>query len=312
MSNVRIGLPYEACALIRQGRGARRASEELAGKRVVIKLGGSTLASQRPILEVCLWLQTCGAQLVLVHGGGAAINAWLEKMHLPVEFKNGQRVTDGATLEIVRMVLCGQVNQGLVSLAAQMGAKAVGLCGTDGQMIQAHILDQALGFVGAIDAVSPALLDLLLREGYVPILAPFGQGPWGTILNINADHMAAAVAKAIDAEMLIFLSDVAGIHHANGSAIAHLSEHEASTLLQEQAISGGMIPKVEAALRAVQTIPFVQIIDGARPQALLQAALWQEGGTRFLRQDDAPDTRGISHVKEQKGDDPGFVRHTDH
>ena len=300
MSNERIGLQHEAIALIRQVIGTQRASEQLAGKRLVIKVGGSTLASQRPILEGCLWLQALGAQLVLVHGGGSSINAMLSRLHLPVQFKDGRRLTDAATLEIVRMVLCGQVNQGLVSLASSLGGKAVGLSGTDGQMIQACLIDPTLGFVGEIDAVSPDLLLALLEHGYLPIIAPFGHGQDGMILNINADAVATALAQAIHAEMLLFLSDVAGLKRPDGSVIASLSASEASQLIQERVIVSGMIPKVEAALRAVQTIPVVQVIDGARPQALLQAALWHEGGTRFLSQDDSPDTKCVSHAKEQQ------------
>jgi acetylglutamate kinase len=273
-------------------------AEQIAGKRLVIKLGGSILAHQRPIVEACHWLHALGASLVLVHGGGPSINAWLEKMHLPAQFHNGLRVTDAATLEMVRMVLCGQVNQGLVSMAAHMGVNVVGLCGTDGHMVQAHMADPALGFVGEIDTVSPDLLFLLLRQGYMPIIAPLGQGPGGMICNINADQVAAAIARAIHAEMLIFLGDVAGICRRNGSFIACLSEREARQLLQERAISGGMIPKVVAALHAAQVVPCVQIVDGATPQNLLHAVLWQEGGTRLLYQEESPGTRDIPHASE--------------
>src|SRR5581483_7178858 len=129
----------------------------LKGKILVIKLGGSTLENQRMILQDIIWLRALGANPVLVHGGGPYINEWLSRLNIPAVFKNGLRVTDARTLEIVRMVLCGQVNPGLVSMAAQMGGKVAGLCGIDGNLIQAHIADAELGFVGEIDTVNPEI-----------------------------------------------------------------------------------------------------------------------------------------------------------
>src|SRR5579884_2197909 len=128
----------------------------LKGKTLVIKLGGSTLEHQRDVLQDIIWLRALGANPVLVHGGGPYINEWLDKLNVPTSFMNGLRVTDALTLEIVRMVLLGQVNQSLVLMASQLGGKAVGLSGTDGNMVRAHIADERLGFVGEIDAVDPA------------------------------------------------------------------------------------------------------------------------------------------------------------
>src|SRR5215469_4111900 len=176
----------------------------LKNKTLVIKLGGSTLENQRMILQDIIWLRTLGANPVLVHGGGPYINQWLKKLDIPAQFKNGLRVTDAATLEIVRMVLCGQVNQGLVAMASQMGGKVIGLCGTDGNMVQAHIADPELGFVGEIDTVNPELVQLLTAQEYIPIIAPVGQGVDGSCLNINADLVAAHLAGALNAEKLIF------------------------------------------------------------------------------------------------------------
>lgn len=257
----------------------------LKGKTLVIKLGGSTLENQRVILQDIIWLHTLGAHPILVHGGGPYINEWLSKMNIPAAFKNGLRITDARTLEIVRMVLCGQVNTGLVSMAAHMGGKVVGLCGIDGNMIQAHIADPELGFVGEIDAVHPEIVQTLVEQGYIPIIAPLGQGTNGSSLNINADLVAAHLAGALDAEKLIFLSNVAGIRRADGSLISELSEPDARQLIHDGVISGGMIPKVSACLDALVAVPRVHIIDGGEAHVLLRELFTDEGvGTMIVRQ----------------------------
>src|SRR5579883_1963579 len=205
----------------------------LKGKTLVIKLGGSTLEHQRVVLQDIIWLRALGAYPVLVHGGGPYINAWLEKLNIPSIFRNGLRVTDERTLEVVRMVLLGQVNQGLVLMASQLGGKAVGLCGTDGGMIRAHVADEQLGFVGEIDIVDPAPVQAIIDQGFIPVVAPLGEGPDGTCLNINADLVASHLAGALDAEKLIFLSNVAGICRSDGSLISELSETEARQLIHD-------------------------------------------------------------------------------
>lgn len=257
----------------------------LKGKTLVIKLGGSTLENQRVILQDIIWLRALGARPILVHGGGPYINEWLTKMNIPAIFKDGLRVTDAPTLEIVRMVLCGKVNPGLVSMAAQMGGKVAGLSGIDGNLIQAHIAHPELGFVGEIDTVNPEIVLALLEQGYIPIIAPLGQGPNGTSLNINADLVAAHLAGALDAEKLIFLSNVAGIRGGDGSLISELSEPEARQLIHDGVISGGMIPKVSACLDALVAVPRVHIIDGGEPHVLLRELFTDEGvGTMIVRQ----------------------------
>src|SRR5450631_4419750 len=174
--------------------------EYLKGKTLVIKLGGSTLEHQRGVLQDIVWLHMLGAKPVLVHGGGPYINEWLTKLQLPTRFENGLRVTDAATLEVVRMVLRGQVNQELVLMASQMGGKAIGLSGTVGGMVRAHIANERLGFVGEIDSVDASAVQVLIDQGYLPIIAPLGEGPNGTCLNINADLVASHLAGALDAE----------------------------------------------------------------------------------------------------------------
>jgi acetylglutamate kinase len=256
----------------------------LKGKTLVIKLGGSTLEHQRHILQDIIWLHTLGAYPVLVHGGGPYINEWLEKLHLPARFENGLRVTDAQTLEVVRMVLLGQVNQGLVLMAAQMGGRAIGVSGTDGNMVRARIADERLGFVGEVEAVDATMVQTLSEDGYIPIVAPLGQGPHGTCLNINADLVASHLAGALQAEKLIFLSNVSGICRQDGSLISELDEREAQQLIAEGVISGGMIPKVTACLEALRSVPRVHIVDGREAHVLLRELFTDQGvGTMIKR-----------------------------
>ena len=256
----------------------------LKEKTLVIKLGGSTLEHQRIVLQDIIWLQALGARPVLVHGGGPYINEWLNKLNMPTRFENGLRVTDASTLEVVRMVLMGQINSGLVLIASQMGGKAIGLSGIDGNMIRARITDENLGFVGEIESVDSGLVQTLMDQGYIPIIAPLGQSESGSCLNINADLVAAHLAGALNAEKLIFLSNVTGICRADGSLISELTETEALQLIEEGVISGGMIPKVTACLNALFAIPRVHIVDGREPHVLLRELFTDQGaGTMIIR-----------------------------
>lgn len=256
----------------------------LKGKTLVIKLGGSTLEHQRSVLQDIISLHMLGAHPVLVHGGGPYINEWLDKLGLPTRFENGLRVTDAKTLEIVRMVLLGQVNPGLVLMAAQMGGKAIGISGTDGNMVRARIADEKLGFVGEITSVDPAPVQALIEKGYIPIIAPLGEGPDGTCLNINADLVASHLAGALDAEKLIFLSNVVGICRADGSLISELTEVDAKKLINDGIINGGMIPKVSACLDALASVPRVHIVDGREAHVLLRELFTDQGaGTMIIR-----------------------------
>jgi len=256
----------------------------LKEKTLVIKLGGSTLENQRSVLQDIIWLQALGARPVLVHGGGPYINEWLDKLNMPTHFQNGLRVTDARTLDVVRMVLLGQVNAGLVLLASQLGGKAIGLSGTDGKMIYARIADKSLGFVGEIESVDPTLVQMLINQGYIPVIAPLGQSADGDCLNINADLVAAHLAGALNAEKLIFLSNVVGICRRDGSLISELNEVEAQQLIEEGVITGGMIPKVFACLDALLAVPNVHIVDGREAHVLLRELFTDQGaGTMIVR-----------------------------
>jgi acetylglutamate kinase len=255
----------------------------LKGKTLVIKLGGSTLEHQQSVLQDIVWLRALGANPVLVHGGGPYINEWLAKLNVPTRFEQGLRVTDALTLEVVRMVLLGQVNQGLVVKTAQLGGRAIGLSGTDGNMVRAHMIDERLGFVGEVEAVDPAIIQTLIDQAYIPVIAPLGQGPEGTCLNINADLVAAHVAGALNAEKLIFLSNVVGICRADGSLISELDEAEAQQLMREGVINGGMIPKVSACLDALRAVPRVHIVDGREPHVLLRELFTDLGAGTMIK-----------------------------
>lgn len=258
--------------------------EELKGKILVIKLGGSTLEHQRTVLQDMIWLRDMGAYLLLVHGGGPYINEWLEKLSIQARFENGLRVTDTQTLEIVRMVLLGQLNPQLVLMTSQMGGKAIGLSGTDGGMMRAHIANERLGFVGEIDAIDATPIHNLIEAGYIPIVAPLGEAADGTCLNINADLAASHLAGALGAEKLLFLSDVAGICHSNGEVISQMTSAQARRLIEDGVITGGMIPKVQACLDALETVPCVHILDGREPHILLRGLVAnQNAGTMMLR-----------------------------
>ncbi len=241
----------------------------LKQKMFVVKLGGSTLENQQAVLKDLIWLHDLGVKVVLVHGGGPAITAWLEKLHISTRFEQGMRVTDAETLDVVQMVLCGQINKRLVSLASEMGGNAVGLCGADSHMVQAHIANERLGLVGEIDKIDASLVVHLTDLGYLPIVASLGVGPDGACLNINADLVASRLAGALNAERLIFLSDVNGIRLADGTHLSELKAARAQTLIDEGVIYGGMIPKITACLDALTNIPRVHIVDGSIPHVLL-------------------------------------------
>jgi acetylglutamate kinase len=263
---------------------AFKSIDVLKGKTLVIKLGGSTLEHQQAVLQDIIWLRSLGAYPVLLHGGGPYINEWLKKLNIPTRFEKGLRVTDAKTLEVVRMVLLGHVNQRLVLMTSQMGGKAIGLSGTDGGMVRAHIANERLGFVGEIDAVDATPVQNLIETGYIPIIAPLGEGPDGTCLNINADLVASHLAGALHAEKLIFLSNVVGICRSNGTLISEVTEAQARWLIEDGVITGGMIPKVGACLDALATVPCVHIVDGREPHVLLRELFTDQGaGTKIVR-----------------------------
>lgn len=193
-------------------------------------------------------------RLVVVHGGGPQISSLLKRLHIESHFEKGLRVTDAATMEVVEMVLCGQVNKDVVTLFQQQGAACVGISGKDARLLQAHPLDPALGFVGEVHTVQPRVLQTLLDAGYIPVVAPVAidsTDSQGHSLNINADTAAGAIAGALAADYFVLVSDVPGVLDANKTLLPQLNRTQITSLTEQGIISGGMIPKVESCLHAL-------------------------------------------------------------
>ncbi|MFQ5925777.1 MAG: acetylglutamate kinase, partial [Dehalococcoidia bacterium] len=194
-------------------------------------------------------------------------------------FENGLRVTDDETLRVVVAVLAGVVNKELVAAIQSLGGRAMGLSGVDGGFIEARIKDAELGYIGEVININPEPVEMLLKEGYIPIIAPLGLEAMGEKLNINADTAAGEIAAALSAERLILLTDVAGVMDGLGKSVPRLSVGEARSLIDSGVVSGGMIPKVEACLRALATVPMTQIVDGRERHALIEAIAGKGSGT---------------------------------
>ena len=242
-------------------------------KITVVKIGGSTLGNHDTTLEDLVALQKQGKSLVVVHGGAKVTSEWLTRLGIPTSFVKGLRVTDAETLKVVAAALGGLVNKELVVAIQALGGKAVSLSGCDGNLLWASIKSPELGYAGEIVAVDPTPLKLLLEASYMPVVSPvsFGSVEGRTmLLNVNGDTAAGEIAAALAAEKLVFLTDVDGIHDGSGKAIPRLNLSEAKNMLISGAASGGMIPKLEASLRALTTTQVVRIVDGKVAHALLQ------------------------------------------
>ncbi|HXZ30584.1 MAG TPA: acetylglutamate kinase, partial [Dehalococcoidia bacterium] len=242
-------------------------------KIIVVKIGGSTLGNHDTTLEDLVELQKQGKSLVVIHGGAKVTTEWLARLGIPTSFVDGLRITDAETLKVVAAALGGLVNKELVVAIQALGGKAVGLSGCDGNLLWASIKSPELGYVGEIVAVDPTPLKLLLNAGYMPVVAPISFGSVEArvmLLNVNGDTAAGEIAAALAAEKLIFLTDVDGIHDCLGQVIPKLNLAEAGDMLASGVASGGMIPKIEASLRALTTAKVVRIIDGRTTHALLR------------------------------------------
>lgn len=248
-------------------------------KPIVVKIGGSTFGSNDTTLDDLVALQNDGQAVVVVHGGGNLITRWLSKLGVPTKLEDGLRVTDEATIEVVAAILCGLVNKDLVAAIEARGGRAIGLSGVDGRLLEAKVKDEKLGFVGEVVRVNTELIDMLLREGWMPVIAPLGIGPDGQTLNINADTAAGEIAAILTATRLVLLTDVAGVMDRSGKRLARIAAGQVATLISSGVIIGGMIPKVEACLHAISNVAFAQIVDGREPHALLGAVVGKASGT---------------------------------
>ena len=251
---------------------------------IVVKIGGSTLGRHDTTLDDVVALRQQGLRPVVVHGGGAMVSLWMEKLGLPARFVRGLRVTNSETLDVAVAVLAGLVNKQLVAALAAKGAQACGMSGADSGLLRAAPVDRELGLVGEIRDVQTGSILALLETGVIPMIAPIALN-WqadttdGQLLNVNADAVAGAIAAALAAHWLVFLTDVPGILNAEGRLLESVSTEEGAALLETSVVTAGMIPKVQACLEAGAAGVRCLIIDGREPHSLLAAVSRSPVGT---------------------------------
>lgn len=255
--------------------------QQLAGNTIIIKYGGSAMKNQylkTKVLEDILFLSYIGLKPVLVHGGGPMINSWLKRLNIEPKFENGIRITSKETMELVEMVLVGKVNKELVALLNQNDEKAVGLCGKDANLIIASKrFNMQDNYVGSVKKVNKKIINLLLDEGYIPVISSIAADEKGQSYNINADTVASALAEELSAQKLILLTDTPGImYDLNNPETLYRSLNivQAQSLKKEKIISGGMIPKIDCCIKALQgSVNSTHIIDGRIEHSLLLEVL---------------------------------------
>ena len=276
-----------------------------AGQTVVIKYGGHAMgdaALAQIFASDVVLLKQVGLNPVIVHGGGPQIGAMLERMAIKSEFIDGLRVTDKAAVEIVEMVLSGQINKQIVAAIAEAGGRAIGLSGKDGGLITATKLHRKrrdpdsniekvldLGFVGEPTSVDPHVLNVLATSDFIPVIAPIGIGADGETYNINADTVAGAVAVATKASRLLMLTDVEGVLDKDGELIQEMSVNDAHNRRIDGTLTGGMIPKVETCVSAINSgVDGAVIVDGRAPHAILLEIFTEHGSGTMIRQSQGP------------------------
>ncbi len=261
------------------------------GKTIVIKLGGNVMVDKSlktSFAHDVTWLKSVGINPVVIHGGGPQIEIQLAKFGKEVKFVDGLRVTDSETMDIVEMVLAGKVNKELVELINHSGGRAVGLTGQDGNLIRAKkvlldaekLLDKTfdIGHVGDIEKVDPKLLLSLIKDGFIPVIAPIATGFGGETYNINADVVAGKLAEVLQAEKLVLITNTPGVLDEKGKLITGLTAKEIDELIKNSSISGGMLPKIGSALKASKSgVESVHIIDGRVSNCLLLEVLTDQG-----------------------------------
>ncbi|MEQ8463086.1 acetylglutamate kinase [Coleofasciculus sp. E1-EBD-02] len=259
--------------------------QQFAGRTVVVKYGGAAMKDSNlkdKVIRDVVFLSCVGVRPVVVHGGGPEINSWLDKLGIEPQFKDGLRVTDAPTMDVVEMVLVGRVNKELVSLINRAGGLAVGLCGKDGNLIKARPEGRkGIGFVGEVSSVDIKLVDSLVKSGYIPVVSSVSADEAGQAYNINADTVAGEIAAALGAEKLILLTDTPGIlqdYQDPSTLMAKLDIQQARELMTSGVVAGGMIPKVNCCVRSLaQGVRAAHIIDGRIPHALLLEIFTNKG-----------------------------------
>ncbi|MBP5236075.1 MAG: acetylglutamate kinase [Clostridia bacterium] len=262
------------------------------GKTVVVKYGGNAMVNdslKKQVMEDIVLLWYIGVRIVLIHGGGPEISELMEKLGKKPEFIDGLRVTDSETVDIVQMVLAGKVNKNLVKLLEIHGGKAIGLSGVDGSIIQVEPKDERLGFVGKITGINIEPVTDILDKGYIPVISTIGCDSAGNTYNINGDTAAAHIAGALSAERLIMMTDISGIlrdKNDPSTLIPELTVSEAKKLYGEGIISGGMIPKVDCCIEALENgVRNTVIMDGRIPHSILMELLTNEGAGTWIKGD---------------------------
>ena len=262
--------------------------QKFRGQVFVIKYGGAAQTDEglkSDFARDIVLLQLVGIKVVIVHGGGKKINSLLDKLNIESHFEDGLRVTNKDTMEVVEMALSGLINKEITSLLVAHGARAVGISGKDDGLLRASAFNlEKYGFVGKIDAVNEAVINALLKEDIIPVIAPIALGANATSYNINADLAASAIAAKLKASKAIFLSDIKGVLDKNGELISKLDEAKIAELKNNGTISGGMIPKLEASLECIKAgAKAVHIIDGRVSHSLLLEIFTDEGIGSVIR-----------------------------
>ncbi|KAA2314516.1 acetylglutamate kinase [Pseudooceanicola sediminis] len=257
------------------------------GAIVVVKFGGNAMGDDEAMSTFardCVLMRQVGVNPVIVHGGGPMINEMLEKLAVKSEFVRGKRVTDAATMQVVEMVLSGQVNKRIVQALNEQGGKGVGLSGKDANMMICTQTDPELGLVGTPDEIDTTILHSMFRSDIIPVIAPIGMGRNGETFNINGDTAAGAIAAALKADRLLLLTDVAGVKNKEGEVVTALSAQQIRDMTEDGTIAGGMIPKTETALAAIEGgVRAVVILDGRAPNAVLLELFTEHGAGSMIR-----------------------------
>ena len=257
------------------------------GATVVIKFGGHAMGSDEAMETFArdiVLMQQVGVNPVIVHGGGPMINKMLERLNIKSDFVDGKRVTDAATMEVVEMVLSGLVNKRIVQAINAQGGRAVGLSGKDANLITCDPADPKLGLVGIPRDIDPTLLNKLFEADMIPVIAPLGAGDNGETFNINGDTVAGSIAANLKADRLLLLTDVSGVKNAKGEVLTELTPEKIRDLTASGVIAGGMIPKTETALTAIEGgVRAVVILDGRAPNACLLELFTDHGAGSLIR-----------------------------
>ena len=257
------------------------------GAVIVIKLGGHAMTDSDAMTNFAqdiVLMKQCNLNPIIVHGGGPAINNFLDKMNIKTNFLNGKRVTDKESIPLIEMVLSGSVNKNIVSAINSQGGKAIGLSGKDANLMICEPDNPKLGFVGNPTQVNPEILKNFLESDFIPIVAPIGVGVDGQTYNVNADTAAGAIAAALSADRLLLLTDVDGVKNKNGEILTKLSIEDVKNLIKNGTISKGMIPKTETAIKALEDgVRAAVILDGRTPNACLLELFTDYGAGTLIR-----------------------------